>query len=57
MIAKLIKKNDDCYYCGKCRMKQPKDLKPWCFFCEANFSNFEEELIKNFKESEDNNIG
>ena len=56
MIAKLIKKND-CYYCSECRMKQPKVLEPWCFFCEANFSNFEEELLKNFKECEDNQLG
>lgn len=56
MIAKLIKKND-CYYCSECRMKQPKELEPYCFFCGANFSNYEEELIKNFEQSEDNNIG
>ena len=56
MIAKLIKKND-CYYCSECRMKQPKILEPWCFFCEVIFSNFEEELLKNFKECEDNQLG
>ena len=56
MIAKLIKKND-CYYCSECKMKQSTIIKPYCFFCAATFSNYEEELIKIFKESEDNNIG
>lgn len=52
MIAKLIKKNDY-YYCSECRMKQPKELEPYCFFCGANFSNYEEELIKIFSLAED----
>ena len=51
MIAKLIRKNDY-YYCSECRMRQ--ELQPYCDFCEAIFTNYEEELIKVFKESEDN---
>ena len=52
MIAKLIKNSDDCYYCSECRMKQT-ELEPYCFFCGANFSNYEEELIKIFSLAED----
>ena len=51
MIAKLIKKNEE-YYCSECRMKQPTIIKPYCCFCEANFSNYEEELIKSIEEME-----
>lgn len=51
MIAKLIKKND-CYYCSECRMKQPTIIEPYCFFCAATFSNYEEELIKFVQEME-----
>ena len=50
MIAKLIHKNNY-YYCSKCHMKQ--DLKPYCNFCGVNFSNYEEVLIKIFKDSEE----
>lgn len=50
MIAKLIHKNDY-YYCSECRMKQK--LEPYCYFCGANFSNYEEELIEAFKDSEE----
>ena len=53
MIAKLIKNNDDCYYCSECRMKQVKIFEPYCFFCGANFSNYEEELMKAFNLAED----
>ncbi len=56
MIAKLIKKNEE-YYCSECRMKQPTIIEPYCFFCAANFSNYEEELTKVFRESEDVNCG
>jgi len=49
MIAKLIHKNDY-YYCSECRMKQK--LQPYCDFCEAIFSNYEELLLENYKESE-----
>lgn len=55
MIAKLIQKNN-CYYCSECRMKQ-SIIEPYCFFCDATFSNYEEELTKNFKDCEDNNLG
>ena len=51
MIAKLIHKNDY-YYCSECRMKQPTIIEPYCFFCGATFSNYEEELIKFVQEME-----
>ena len=54
MIAKIIHKNDY-YYCSECRMKQ--ELQPYCDFCGADFTNYEEELIKTFKENEDNKNG
>lgn len=55
MIAKLVKENNN-YYCSKCRMKQPKIIESYCFFCSTTFSNYEEELTKIFKENEDNKI-
>lgn len=53
MIAKLIHKNDY-YYCSECRMKQDRIIEPYCFFCGAIFSNYEEELIKIFDKEEKN---
>lgn len=50
MIAKLIHKNDY-YYCSNCMMKQP-ELNETCWFCESLFSNYEELLLENYKESE-----
>lgn len=48
MIARLIEKSPLYYYCSQCRMKQ-QELRPYCFFCEATFSNYEEEIVKIFK--------
>lgn len=56
MIAKLIHKND-CYYCSECRIKQNKMIEPYCSFCGATFSNFEEELIKIFSEEKEQTNG
>lgn len=49
MIAKLIHKNNY-YYCSECRMAQIGDLLPFCYFCGANFSNYEQIIISKFKE-------
>lgn len=48
MIAQLVKK-PNYYICSNCRMKQLL-LEPACWFCNFQFSNYEEELIKQFKE-------
>lgn len=50
-VTTLIKKADN-YYCNNCFMKQPKKINSKCFFCDSVFSNFEEILIKDFKEQE-----
>lgn len=49
MIAKLIHKNGK-YICSECRMNQIRDLMPFCDFCGANFSNYEQIMILKFKE-------
>lgn len=53
MIAELINKNNS-YYCSECRMKQ--ELQPYCYFCGANFSNYEKMLFLKFLEEKDSNI-
>lgn len=55
MIAQLIDKNNK-YICSECRIKQPNDLSPFCYFCGANFSNYEEILIKQFLKDKDESI-
>lgn len=55
MIAKLIQRqNDYKYYCSSCHMVQPQ-LKPYCYFCYNNFSNYENVLIETFKDKENIN--
>lgn len=55
MIAHLIPKFDY-YYCSECRIKQP--IGEICIFCRAIFSNYEELLLKNYKDKndEENNL-
>ena len=50
MIAHLITKFDY-YYCSECRIKQP--IGEICIFCGAIFSNYEELLLKNYKDKND----
>lgn len=50
MIAHLIPKFDY-YYCSECRIKQP--IGEICIFCGAIFSNYEELLLKNYKDKND----
>ena len=49
MVSKLIKK-DYAYICSECRMRQPR-LQDTCWWCGNLFSNFEEVLMKDFKEN------
>lgn len=50
-VTTLTKKTND-YYCNHCFMKQPKKLMSECIFCGCFFTNFEEILVKDFKEKE-----
>lgn len=50
MITQLVKKPHG-YICGNCRMIQRK-IEDTCWFCGYVFSNYEEILIKNYKEVE-----
>ena len=50
MIAQLVKR-PNYYICNNCRMKQ-LSLQEVCWFCGLPFSNYEEELIKQFGEEQ-----
>ena len=50
MVAKLRKKMDGNYYCSACMMGQP-DIEETCFFCGAQFSNWEEIQYQLYKET------
>lgn len=51
MIAKLKERNNY-YYCSNCLMRQ-YNLEITCFFCGATFSNWEEIMVKVFREKEE----
>ena len=51
MVAKIKEKNNY-YYCSHCLMRQ-QELEPNCFFCGATFTNWEEIMVKIFREKED----
>ena len=48
MIASLLKRTDGTYYCSNC-MKRQLQLRPTCYFCEYEFSNYMSELTKNYE--------
>lgn len=48
MIASLLKRTDGTYYCSNCMMRQ-MCLRPTCYFCEYEFSNYISELTKNYE--------
>jgi len=50
MVALLKEKNGK-LYCSNCRMTQPRLLEI-CFFCGRSFSNYEDILLKLYKEEE-----
>lgn len=49
MIANLLQKPQG-YICSYCRMRQPKPFNSCCYFCDAIFTNYEEELLKIYSE-------
>jgi len=49
MIASLLKRTDGTYYCSNCMMRQ-RYLRPACYFCECEFSNYMSELTKNYED-------
>jgi hypothetical protein len=49
MIASLLKRTDGTYYCSNCMMRQ-RYLRPTCYFCEYEFSNYMSELTKNYED-------
>ena len=51
MIASLLKRTDGTYYCSNCMMRQ-MCLRPTCYFCEYEFSNWASIALKIFKEEE-----
>lgn len=51
MIA-ILKRSTNGYLCSKCKMRQPI-IVPYCDFCGAEFSNYEETLLENLKDIED----
>lgn len=52
MFTHLVKKSNY-YICGNCRMKQ-QELHETCWFCGCLFSNYENIILKNYKEQENN---
>ena len=51
MIATLLKKNNN-YLCGNCLIKQPEPFNSFCIFCGRIFRNYEEELLKIYREEQ-----
>ena len=49
MIASLLKRTDGTYYCSNCMMRQ-MHLRPTCYFCSYEFSNYMSELTKNYED-------
>lgn len=47
MISTLKQKNGS-YYCTECMMRQ-FTLRPQCSFCGAEFSNYQDVVIENYK--------
>ena len=45
MVANLVKKENNCWYCSKCRMRQ-SHMSERCEFCWSYFSNYEEVLLE-----------
>lgn len=52
MKTAIIKQKRGKWYCDNCMMIQP-ELVPQCVFCEIMFSNYESEVIRRFKEKEE----
>lgn len=52
MVAQLVKKNDK-YICSECRMTQYQ-ITSYCKFCNLPFSNYEEIIIKELLEVDNN---
>lgn len=53
MIAKILRKMDGPYICSNCRLRIDT-IREYCDFCGATFSNYEEIVLKNFKEQLEN---
>ena len=47
----MLREKDNKLYCSKCRMTQPR-LQETCVFCGDLFSNYEDMLLKLYKEAE-----
>ena len=47
----MLKEKNSKLYCSKCRMTQPR-LRETCVFCGDLFSNYEDMLLKLYKEAE-----
>lgn len=54
-MAKLKVNSHNELYCDKCRMLVRR-LSPYCGFCGAFFSNYEEYLVENTKTNENSEI-
>jgi len=52
MIAKILRRGKE-YFCSNCFMRQPK-LISTCIFCQSIFTNYEQELLKAWKEEKEN---
>jgi len=54
-MVSTIKKRGDIYYCSNCQMRV-LELRPNCFFCGNEFSNYESILIQQQKEKFEDEI-
>lgn len=52
MVANLILRQEK-YICGECLMRQADKLTPYCRFCGASFSNYEDMVIQKYLDLED----
>ena len=49
MVASLVRKENNQWYCSACRMRQGK-LRERCEFCWRIFSNYEDMLLEQIEE-------
>lgn len=47
-MISTLKQKDGSYYCTECMMRQ-FTLRPQCSFCGAEFSNYQDVVIENYK--------
>ena len=52
MITTLKKKVDGHFYCNNCKMGQ-YELRPYCFYCGAAFSNYENIVVMLYEEEQE----